>query len=121
MALHHSCIRAIFLALSFTLLSSFICLFIEVEYSIRLINTAVLCASFNSFLSILFAKELSLASFFLGIGVKLFSGNIVTILLAFLLILLKSFLLRQFSKFCGLFNDCLLLSFRLFCSWIFFK
>ena len=121
MAFHHCCIRRILFSLSFTFLSSIICLFIEVEYSIRLMNTAVLCASSNSFLSYIFATLLSFTPFFLGIGVKLFSGNNVTILLALRLILLKSLFFKQFSKFNGLFNDCLLLSFLLFCNWIFFK
>ena len=122
---HHSWISAIFLVWFFISFPSSICLFIEVAYSILLINTAVLSAFFNSFFPYPLAIPNLFMPSFLGIGVKEFSGNNVTILLALLLILPIFPLFRQFSRFCGLFKEFFLIgalgSCLRFCNWTFFK
>jgi hypothetical protein len=60
---------------------------------------------------------------FLGIGVREFSGNNVTILLARFFILPTFPPANIFSKFCGLFNEFFFFEFDclLFCRFIFFK
>ena len=105
--LHHSCIKITLSSQSLSPLSFIKFFFIVVAYSNLLINTAVLCASFNSFFLYPLANPVLFMPSFFGIGVKEFSGSKVTILLALFFIFNKlSF--KQFSKFCGLFNEFLL-------------
>ena len=124
---HHSCKVIIFLRSRFFLIGFALCLWTPVEYSILLINTAVLSAFLYCCLLKRPATPLTEFFSFTGIGVNEFSGKTVTIFVALFLILfrLPFNLVKQFSKFCGVRRDSFLLTAPpcpfFFFNWIFFK